>query len=158
MLRFFRFDSGGGEVPQSRILSRQRVHASAAVARQLGVAPGEPVLQLQRLRLLAQRPCLLEDIWLPLDLFAALENSDTQAWGDLLYPQFANQCGVHVHRAVDYIGFALLTGTQAHHLQLPPGHPCVAVERNAHDLTGRCVEWRTTRADAHAFHYTVTIT
>ena len=158
MLRFFRFDSGGGEVPQSRILSRQRVHASAAVARQLGVAPGEPVLQLQRLRLLAQRPCLLEDIWLPLDLFAALENSDTQAWGDLLYPQFANQCGVHVHRAVDHIGFALLTGTQAHHLQLPPGHPCVAVERNAHDLTGRCVEWRTTRADAHAFHYTVTIT
>ena len=44
MLRFFRFDSGGGEVPHSRILSRQRVHASATVARQLGMAPGEPVL------------------------------------------------------------------------------------------------------------------
>lgn len=158
MLRFFRFDSGGDAVPQSRILSRQRVHASATVARQLGLAPGEPVLQLQRLRLLAQHPCLLEDIWLPLDLFAALEHSDTQEWGDLLYPLFARQCHVHVQRAVDHIGFAVLTGVQAQHLLLPPGHPCVAVERNAHDLAGRCVEWRTTRADAHAFHYTVTLT
>jgi len=158
MLRFFRFDGGGGEAPASRILSCLRVHASAAVARQLGVAPGEPVLQLQRLRLLAQRPCLLEDIWLPLDLFGALEHDDTQDWDALLYPLFARKCGVHVHRAVDQIGFAVLTGAQASLLQLPPGHPCVNVERNAHDMAGRCVEWRITRADAHAFHYTVTLT
>ena len=39
------------------------------------------------------------------------------------------------------------------------GEDCLAAtKRQAFDLAGRCVEWRTTRGDAHAFHYTVSIT
>jgi len=34
----------------------------------------------------------------------------------------------------------------------------VTVTRQAYDLAGRCAELRITRADAFAFHYTVTIT
>ena len=158
MLRFFRFDSGTGEVPRSRILSRQRVAAPAAAARRLGLATGEVVLRLQRLRLLADQPCLLEDLWLPLDVFAPLTEGSTAEWDDLLYPMFARRCGVHVHRAVDDIGFAVLTAPQASHLVLAAGHPGVVVQRAAYDLSGRCIEWRTTRGDANAFHYTVTIT
>lgn len=158
MLRFFRFDSGSGEMPRSRILSRQRVAAPAAVARRLGLATGEMVLRLQRLRLLADQPCLLEELWLPLDVFAPLAEGGTAEWDDLLYPMFARRCGVHVHRAVDDIGFAVLTAAQAIPLGLAAGHPGVVVQRAAYDLGGRCVEWRTTRGDAHAFHYTVTIT
>lgn len=158
MLRFFRFGGGSNEVPQSRILARQSVAAPMAVARGLNVGPGEPVLRLQRLRLLAGQPCLLEEMWLPMDLFAPLADDDLAQWDDLLYPMFARRCGVHVHRAVDQIAFGVLTGPQATQLALPAGHPCVAVERSSYDLTGRCVEWRTTRGDAHAFHYTVTIT
>lgn len=158
MLRFFRFGGGSNEVPHSRILGRHCVAATTAVARELGVGPGESVLRLHRLRLLADQPCLLEEMWLPLDLFAPLADDDLAQWDDLLYPMFSRRCGVHVHRAVDQIGFGVLTGPQARHLALPAGHPCVTVERSAFDLTGRCVEWRTTRGDAHAFHYTVTIT
>ncbi|MFN9473169.1 GntR family transcriptional regulator [Acidovorax sp.] len=158
MLRFFRFGGGSNEVPQSRILLRQSVPATAVVARALGVGPGETVLRLLRLRLLASQPCLLEDMWLPLDLFAPLADDELGGWDDLLYPMFARRCGVHVHRAVDQIGFGVLTAAQAAQLRLQAGHPCVAVERNAYDLAGRCVEWRTTRGDAHAFHYSVTLT
>jgi len=158
MLRFFRFDSGSGEMPRSRILSRQRVAAPAAVARGLGLATGEVVLRLQRLRLLADQPCLLEDLWLPLDVFAPLAEGNTAEWDDLLYPMFARRCGVQVQRAVDDIGFAVLTAPQARHLGLAAGHPGVVVQRAAYDLGGRCIEWRTTRGDAHAFRYTVTIT
>ena len=43
-------------------------------------------------------------------------------------------------------------------LRLPAGHPCARVQRQAYDLAGRCVEWRTTLGDANAFHYTVAIT
>jgi GntR family transcriptional regulator len=32
------------------------------------------------------------------------------------------------------------------------------VQRQAFDLGGHCVEWRTTLGDANAFHYTVSIT
>lgn len=158
MLRFFRFGERDGEVPRSRILSRQTVVASAEVARRLGLGRGEPVWRLQRLRSLGDQPRLLEDIWLPLPLFDALTDLPPAQWRDLLYPLFAERCGVVVARATDEIAFAPLTAAQARALDLPPAHPGVAVTRQAHDLAGRCVEYRITRGDAFAFHYTVTIT
>lgn len=158
MLRFFHFDGGTGEIPVSRILQRSQVSAPAMVSRSLGIGAGEPVLRLHRLRLMGTQPRLLEEIWLPLDLFAPLAEDDLAAWDDLLYPMFARRVQVHVHRALDEISFAQLSASQAQHLALPAGHPCAQVQRSAFDFTGRCVEVRTTRGDAHAFHYTVTIT
>jgi GntR family transcriptional regulator len=159
MLRFFRFGSGDGEVPQSRILARQPVVAPPKVARRLGIAPGDSVLRLHRLRSMGGQPCLLEEIWLPLPMFdALLEPSSLASWGDLLYPMFAERCGVAVARATDEISFATLNAAQARHLDLSAGHPGVTVTRQAFDLGGRCVELRITHADAFAFHYSVTIT
>lgn len=158
MLRFFRFGSGAGEIPASRILSRQTVPAPPAIARTLGIGPGDSTLRLRRLRTLDNTPCLVEEIWLPLPLFAALQDGDTAIWGDLLYPHLAAACGVHVHRAVDDIGFSQFSASDALALGLPVGHPCAVVQRQAFDLAGRCVEFRTTRGDANAFQYTVSIT
>lgn len=158
MLRFFRFGERDGEVPQSRILARQSVVASAEVARRLGIARGEPVLRLQRLRSLSGQPRLFEEIWLPLPLFDVLVDTPPSEWGDLLYPFFVERCGVSVTRATDDIAFAPLTATQARALELTAGHPGVAVTRQAYDLAGRCVELRVTHGDAFAFHYSVTIT
>lgn len=158
MLRFFRFGDGSGEVPASRIVARHTVAAPGPVARALNTEAGADTLRLRRVRSLAGVPRLVEDIWLPLPLFNALAADDAATWGDLLYPHFAAACGVHVHRAVDEIGFGALGAVDARALKLPTGHPCATVRRQAFDLAGRCVEWRTTRGDAHAFHYTVAIT
>lgn len=158
MLRFFRFGGRDGEVPQSRILACQTVAASPEVARRLDLGRGDPVLHLQRLRSLGGQPRLFEDIWLLLPLCAALPEVPLAEWGDLLYPFLAERCGVAVARAQDEIAFASLTPAQSRVLDLPAGHPGVRVSRQAYDLAGRCVEWRTTCADAFAFHYTVTIT
>lgn len=158
MLRFFRFGAVGPEPPKSRILAREALAAPTEVARALGIGPGEQALRLQRLRSIGNRPALHEDIWLPLPLFAPLAEGDPADWGDLLYPLFAARCGVHVHRAVDTIGFGNLGAAPARALRLPAGHPCARVQRQAYDLAGRCVEWRTTLGDANAFHYTVSIT
>lgn len=157
MLRFFRFGDDGA-VPRSRILARDKVGAPAAIAQALGVAAGAACLRLKRLRLLDGRPCLYEEIWLPLPLFARLARTDTATWPDLLYPLYATACGVHVHRARDEIGFGTLTATQARQLALAAGDPCAVVTRTAYDLQGRPIEARVSRGDAHAFHYTVTIT
>lgn len=162
MLRFFRFGAqvgvGDTAAPQSKILARAAVAAPAEVAHALGCGRGAQVLRLQRLRSVAGAPVLHEQIWLPLPLFAALADSDPAHWGDLLYPLFAERCGVHVQRAVDTIGFGNLGAVHARALRLPAGHPCARVQRQAYDLAGRCVEWRITQGDAHAFHYTVSIT
>jgi GntR family transcriptional regulator len=158
MMRFFRFGHAAGEVPASRILSRQVANLPAEPARALGVGRGEPALKLRRLRSLGGEPCLLEEIWLPLPAFGALEHGDPREWGDLLYPLFAERCGIRVHRAVDDIGFDALGAADARALGLPAGHPCARVMRNAFDISGRCIEHRISRGDAHAFRYTVSIT
>lgn len=158
MLRFFRFGDGDGEVPRSRILARQSVVASAEVARRLGIARGDPVLRLQRLRSLGEQPRLLEEIWLPLPLFSALLDIQPAGWGQLLYPFFVERCGVAVARVTDELVFSRLTAAQARALRLPAGHPGVTVTRQAYDLAGHCVELRVTHGDAFAFHYSVTIT
>jgi GntR family transcriptional regulator len=158
MLRFFRFGEAVGAAPRSRILAREVVPASADVARALGCGPGEPVLRLKRLRSVGEQPALFEEIVVPLPLFSALQTLALPDWDDLLYPLFAERCGVFVHRAVDTIGFASLVAAAARALRLPAGHPCARVQRQAFDLSGRCVEWRTTLGDANAFQYTVSIT
>lgn len=158
MLRFFRFGGATGTVPRSQILGRKVRPAPADAAGMLGCDAGAPVLQLRRLRSVGAQPALHEEIWLPLPACNALVDGDPAGWGDLLYPLLAERCGVHVHRAVDTIGFSALAATPARVLRLPPGHPCARVHRQAYDLAGRCIEWRTTLGDAHAFHYTVSIT
>lgn len=159
MLRFFRFGQGDGpQVPTSTILKRQHGVAPAAVARRFAPGEGDDMLQLLRVRSLDGQARLLEQIWLPLPQFQALASSDTAVWGDLLYPAYAERCGVFVQRAVDEITFAPLTAAQSRPLGLVAGHPAAVVTRSAFDLAGRCVEYRITRGDAHAFHYTVTLT
>ena len=165
MLRFFRFGQGHGHgpgldavVPQSVILRRRRIAAPAWLVARLGGAEGDPVLALLRLRSVGGMPCLLEQIWLPLPDFEALASGPTDAWGDLLYPLYAQRCSRPVHRAVDEIGFAALAAGHAALLGLAAGSPAAVVTRQAFNLAGRCIEHRVTRGDALAFHYTVTIT
>lgn len=155
--RFFRFGDAH-RVPASRIVARRTIRADAEVAQPLGIARGERVLRLQRVRALDGAPCLVEDLWLPLPAFDALAHGATDDWGDLLYPLYAARCGLHVHRALDTIRFEPLGAAHARLLALEPGHPCASVERVAFDLAGRPLEFRRTRGDAHAFRYTVTLT
>ena len=159
MLRFFRFRSGGDlqASPRSSILARSVTLASADESDALGLPAGASVLNLQRLRTLEDRPCLLEQITLPLPAFAPLVASETPAWDNLLYPLYQRVCGITVHRAEDHLSFGLLAPDQAELLQLEAAHPCVQVRRSAFDMAGRCVELRTTLGDAFAFQYTAQI-
>ena len=156
LVRFFRFGKAGDtQVPKSRIHKRQVVEASADIASQLGVRAGSNVLHMVRTRILDNTPRLLENIWVDVRRLMAMIDSDTDEWGDLMYPEYAARCGVVVHRAVDTIEFGSFNAADARLLQLPARHPCVVVSRRAYDIAGVCVEIRVTRGDAYAFHYTV---
>ncbi|GAA4322065.1 GntR family transcriptional regulator [Pigmentiphaga soli] len=158
MLRFFRFGQNHGEVPASTILSRKTTTANAEVAAALQIPVKSDVLAIQRLRAYDGEPCLLEEIWLPLDRFEALRDLDPSQWAVLLYPFYYETAGIQVMRAVDQISFAALTAQQARRLNLPAGHPCAVVRRVATDIQGSIVEFRISRGDAYAFTYSATIT
>lgn len=159
MMRFFRFRGvdNASITPQSRILASRLRRASGPEAHAFGIAPDAQVLHIERLRSLGAEPCLLETIVLPLPLFGALADSDTDTWDDLLYPMFQQRCGVVIHKTQDSLSFSQLNATQAKRLKLAAAHPCVLVERQAFDIAGRCVELRTTRGDAFSFKYTAQV-
>lgn len=160
MMRFFRFrgvDDDSHRAPQSRILASRLRSASQKETNAFGWQPHTQVLQVERLRSLDHTPCLLETIVLPLPLFGALAESDTDSWDDLLYPMYQERCGVVVHKTQDSLSFSQLNATQAKRLKLAVAHPCVLVERQAFDIAGRCVEIRTTRGDAFSFKYTAQV-
>lgn len=160
MMRFFRFrgvDDGANVTPHSRILATRLRNASAQECHAFELSQGAQVLQLERLRSLNSEPCLLETIVLPLPLFGALVESDTDAWDDLLYPMYQERCGVVIQKTQDSLSFSQLNVTQAKRLKLSAAHPCVLVERQAFDIAGRCVELRTTRGDAFSFKYTALV-
>jgi GntR family transcriptional regulator len=156
MMRFFRFqaDSTPTTAPASHILQRRFRRPSAAEAQSFGIEPTGQVMQLERLRSIEGRPCLLEDIVLPLPLFGALADSNTSDWDDLLYPMYQQRCGLVVQHAQDALSFSHLNARQAGRLKLASGHPCVVVDRLAFGISGRCVERRSTRGDAYSFTYT----
>ncbi len=158
MLRFFRFNNvNQSQPPTSRILSCKQIDANARAAEAFGLPVGSPVLSLERLRSIDGKPRLHESIVLPLPLFDPLGKSDPTSWGDLLYPEYHQRCGVVVHQAQDRLSFEALNASLARRLRLVKGHPGVRVDRHAFDLSGRCVELRITRGDAFDFEYTAIV-
>ena len=157
LLRFFRFRQDGGDalaVPRSRILSRAVRRAKPQERGLFGLDAEGRLLTLRRLRSLEQQPCLLEQVVVPLPLFAPLVDSDPSGWGPLLYPLYQRLCGVVVARAQDHLAITRLDATQADWLRLPAQAPGLRVQRQAFSLAGPCIESRTTWGDAFAFEYT----
>lgn len=159
MMRFFRFhaEDANSRVPISKIVKRSFRKPTASEAQTFRLEMTDEVMRLDRLRSIGGRPCLLEEIVLPLPLFDALANSDTNEWDDLLYPMYQKRCGLMIQNAQDQLRFSHLNAQQARRLKLEPNHPCVLVERQAFDISGRCIELRATRGDAYSFTYTADV-
>ena len=60
----------------TRVLRIEPIEASRQLATDLVLLPGDPVLHLERLRLVDGAPIVLESAWLPLALFPGLEHAD----------------------------------------------------------------------------------
>ncbi|MGJ4939490.1 GntR family transcriptional regulator [Bradyrhizobium sp. HKCCYLS1011] len=155
LFRFFRFQSESGErrVPQSRILRRKEVPAPSAAASALRIPPGEPVINLSRLRLIDGVPLLAEEIWLQKSRFAAIMEIDSGDFSDLLYPLYEERCGQVVVSADEVLTVETANTMQARLLRLEAGAPLIVIERIAYDLERRPIEWRRSRGPADRFRY-----
>ena len=157
--RFFRFldTSGVARVPVSRILKREVAAMPAAVAAAFNLAEGAQAIRFSRLRLIAERPLVLEDIWLPYQRFKPLLKIDTGEFGDLLYPLYEQHCGVMVASAQETLTAEAVSARHARLLELEAGAPVVVIERVALRADRQALEWRQSRGPASEFHYQVEI-
>ena len=159
LFRFFRFLDASGEsrVPTSRILKREETELPAAVAAVLQVAEGAAAIRLHRLRLIEERPLLVEDIWLPHARFKALLRIDPKEFGDLLYPLYEKHCGVLVASARETLTAEAASPRHARLLKLEACAPLIVVERVALSADRQPLEWRQSRGPANQFRYQVEI-
>lgn len=157
LYRFFRYGEAGHEPPSSRILGVDRAPAEPDISTGLGVSLDAEVLHLHRVRSLDDNPVLVEDIYLPLPRFAALEGLDEDDFGELLYPTYERCCSTIVASAKEILTVTRTTPDDARLLHCRRGAPLVVIERTARTHDGCAVEWRRSRGRADRFHYRIEI-
>jgi GntR family transcriptional regulator len=152
LFRFFalKLADGEGVVPQSRLVSLTRTRAPERAAEMLGT---EDTIYIKRLRSHRNQIILVEDIWLPAQMFPGLETVEHAEIGPLLYPYYFDRYRVLVANAQDEVSFGSASAEDARDLGLAPGDPIALIERTAFAPDDAPVEWRIARGPATQFRY-----
>lgn len=129
---------GHGRLPGARLVSSTLVPAGGPAAAALGVAPGEKVVEVVRLRTVDGEPIAVERTVLPVDLGVTLLGHDLDG---SLWAALEDGCGVVAARAsVTVSALALGTGDAAL-LGVAVGSAGLLQTRRTFDEAGRCFEW-----------------
>lgn len=145
----FRSIEAQGFVQRSAVRSLEERH-DAEAAGMLGQAADEPLVYLERVRMVNDGPVALDCSWLPATLARPL--LDVDFTHTALYHELAERCGVSPTSGWERIRPALPTAEQRRILRSVPTQPVFAIERVAR--TGpRPIEWRhsVVRGDLYAF-------
>jgi len=128
-----------GLAPETRLLAARPQAAGEAVAEALGLELGAPVVFLERLRLAAGVPLLLERASLPAERFPGLLAADLETRS--LYDLLTAQYGTPVVRARELLEPVLLRAAEARLLGVARGRPALLVEGIAYTTDGSPVEF-----------------
>ncbi|WAH60780.1 GntR family transcriptional regulator [Pseudomonas silvicola] len=153
---FFRLvnrSDGQRRLPVDKILLRERANADEQETSALELKSGEFVYRLRRLRLLDERPLLLETIAFPLKRIMEKEWGESDTSSHLIYSFLERQCGVSIARVEDRLQACTLPADVAEILDLPVGHSVLLVVRVAFDLENRPVEVRRSWMVTDAYDY-----
>lgn len=122
----------------SRTLALRRIKASTAVARQLRVPVGDPVIRFVRLRLGDGEPLAVETNHVPAALVPGLAEADlVGSW----YALLAERYGIAIMSGVANVEPAMPDERTAELLGIPLTQPCFRVRTIVRDRGGRIVEY-----------------
>jgi GntR family transcriptional regulator len=125
--------------PETRLIAARPESAGEAVAAALGLELGSPTLYLERLRVAAGAPLLLEQVHLPAERFPGLLASDLEHGS--LYDLLTERYGVRVAKARELLEPVLLRAREARLLGRKPGSPALLIEGIASTADGVPVEF-----------------
>ncbi len=110
----------------SRVLRQAVIPAPAKVAEQLGISPGTPVVELQRLRCVEGDPIVLVTSYLPSDRCPGLENVDFTEQS--LYAYLEQAYGLIVASGRRFIEAVAANEDEAELLQVEVGMPLILLD------------------------------
>jgi GntR family transcriptional regulator len=152
LFQFFKLTPADGKrrFPESRVLDVRVVRASPEACSRLGLAAGDKVIQIERVRSLDGVTCIAEGMVLPHRLFPGLEDRNLP---NNLYELYASEFGVTVVRASERLKAIAAPPRVARHLDVSVGAPLLSVDRTAFGIGGAPVEWRVSICRTDEFHY-----
>jgi len=158
LFRFFRLArprNGARVTPESRLLSVERRAALKADRERLQIAGRQDVMEARRVRMIDNRPLILETIIASLALFPDLDKQKTLP--NTLYELYQTAYGISVFAAKEELRAEAATAEDAAHLDIAEGAPLMQIDRIALALDGTPAEWRISRCVTRDLVYAVTL-
>jgi len=135
-------NSGAVEAPLSVPLECLRAKAGQEVARVLGIEPGAPVILIRRVLKFADRPTVIEEIYLRGEAFPGLNLAILKEAHRSLYSLFEVRFGVRMVRAEERLRAVAADRGSAELLGVAEGTALLSVERIAFSYGDKAMEWR----------------
>ena len=153
--RFLRLAPDDGEAAdaQRRFIDCRRLRAPSDIARALELKSGDAVVQVRRVLSFRGVPVVLDDIWLPGQMFKGLTAEKLADYRGPMYGLFETEFGVRMIRASEKIRAVAADAAAAELLGLTPGTPLLSVERLSMTYGDRPVELRRGLYNTAAHHY-----
>ena len=144
LFRFLRLVPNDGDLspPQSVPLDCWRAKAGQEASRMLGIEPGAPIIIVRRLLKFATRPVVIDEIYLPGEVFQGLTAEVLQGWNSSLYSLFETRFGLRMIRAQERIRAVAADRGASEALKVAEGTPLLSVERVTYTYGDKPVEWR----------------
>lgn len=142
--RFLRLVPLSGEItaPQSVPLDCWRAKAGQEASRVLGIELGSPIIIVRRVLRFTGKPVVLDELYLPGEIFQGLNLEVLQTWQGSLYSLFETRFGVRMIRAEERLRAVAADRQSADTLGVLEGSPLLSVERVTYTYGERPVEWR----------------
>ncbi|MGO4891479.1 GntR family transcriptional regulator [Flavobacterium sp. W21_SRS_FM6] len=157
LFRFFPIiaDGKNPELPKAELLSIDTQVPDATVCSALELSNKDQVIVMRRRRLLNDEYCIAETIYLPYAYFKALV--DMTDIPHTLYHFYQTHFNLTVHSTKDAIKADIANRNDAELLSIKAGEPILSVQRTAHSLNGKAMEFRISRCRSDNYHYLVTL-
>lgn len=142
--RFLRLipDDGNPVAAENKLLECRRARASVDVARMLQLKAGESVILIRRLLSFKSVPTILDEIWLPANLFKGLTAERLIEYKGPMYALFEAEFGTRLVRAEEKVRAVLADANSAQWLGVATGAPLLSVERVSMTYQDRPAEVR----------------
>ncbi|GAA5183263.1 GntR family transcriptional regulator [Niveibacterium umoris] len=144
LFRFLRLTPLSGEIValKSEPLDCWRAKAGQEAARNLSIELSAPIIIIRRVLKHESKPIVVDEIYLPGEIFGGLNIEMLRDWQGSIYGLFESRFGVRMLHAREKLRAVSADRSVAETLGVAEGAPLLSVERVAYTYGDKPVEWR----------------